>query len=471
MSFSEKNVETLIDFGLTHNQAKVYVAVARLKLASISQISKASKVRREDVYRILPKLERMGLAERLLGKPTKVRAAPVEDALSILIKQEEDAARERVSALKAKKEIVLERFARAPKLEVKEEANFVLLPNRETITSKTRLMIRKAEKNIDLICSRTKLMQFAHEFAEQMTQAAKKQVQIRIVSDMPERGDTTLGAITRQTLPAISFDLRFSDLQPAHFLIVDYKEALVATTTGGNLAENPKLWTSSTSLVGVFQRSFEDLWHNATRWEAIETNAVPEKVLHFVEQLRPTNHVIFVYDDPVGKYNVLFNYLKAGLDKGEAGVYVASDEDPNRVRDAMREFGIDVEGYERTDALHILGYEEIYIRDKKFNMASTINKWTDIYKSSLEKGFTGLRVTGETACFFKHNMVHELLEYEKALHTVLDIPMIAVCAYSASLLNGTYDPVNLYTELARAHGTILFTGLDAQLGRMEVRKM
>ncbi|MCZ2856768.1 MAG: hypothetical protein O2U62_06710, partial [Candidatus Bathyarchaeota archaeon] len=73
---SEKNVEILTDFGLTGNQAKVYLAAARLRLASVGQISKVSKVRREDVYRILPKLEKMGLVERLLGKPTKIRATP-----------------------------------------------------------------------------------------------------------------------------------------------------------------------------------------------------------------------------------------------------------------------------------------------------------------------------------------------------------------------------------------------------------
>ena len=54
----------LSDFGLTHNQAKVYLAIAQLGLASVSQASKASNVRREDVYRIMPKLEKMGLIEK-----------------------------------------------------------------------------------------------------------------------------------------------------------------------------------------------------------------------------------------------------------------------------------------------------------------------------------------------------------------------------------------------------------------------
>jgi len=178
-----------------------------------------------------------------------------------------------------------------------------------------------------------------------------------------------------------------------------------------------------------------------------------------------------VYDDPEAKYNVLFNYLKVGLDNGEAGVYVASDENPSQIREAMKRFGIDVEKCEKKDALQILGYEDIYIIDGKFSITTTINLWNKLCNEALKQGFKGLRVTGEVACFFKHNLIQELIEYEKTLHRVLDIPMIAICAYNARMLNKTDDPVNLYSELARSHGTVLFTGLDKKLGRMEIRKV
>ncbi|NIQ05427.1 MAG: TrmB family transcriptional regulator, partial [Candidatus Korarchaeota archaeon] len=89
------NVKLLSEFGLTPNQARVYLTIARLKLATVRQISRISNVRREDVYRMLPKLEKMGLAEKLLGRPLKIRATPVEEGLSLLIKHEEDTARER----------------------------------------------------------------------------------------------------------------------------------------------------------------------------------------------------------------------------------------------------------------------------------------------------------------------------------------------------------------------------------------
>jgi len=467
---SEKNVEILTDFGLTRNQAKVYVAIARLRLASVGQISKVSKVRREDVYRILPKLEKMGLVEKLLGKPTKIRATPVEEGLSILVQHEEETARKRVSALKAKTATFLKHFSCVPRLDLEETASFTLLPNRESVMSRTVVMIKNAQRNIDLVCSRSKLMQLIHELAKHIKEATKKEVKIRIVSEMPDYEDSIPRFIEEQISPGISLDLRYRDLHSGHYLIVDFKEALIATTTTGNLAENPLLWTNSDSLVGVFQKDFENLWHSAISWKSIETTAVPEKVIGFMKQLRPTNHLIFVYDDPEAKYNVLFNYLKAGLDNGEAGVYVASDEKPSQIREAMKRFGINVEKFEKKNALRIFRYEDVYIIDGKFNTATTINLWNKLYKEALKNGFKGLRVTGETACFFKHNLIRELIEYEKVLHKALSIPMIAICAYNANTLNNTKDPINLYNELTRAHGTVLFTGIDNRLGRMEIRR-
>ena len=72
----------------------MYIAVVQLGIASVSQVSKISKVRREDIYRILPKLGKMGLIEKILGKPAKIRASPVEEALPILVKREKDVADE-----------------------------------------------------------------------------------------------------------------------------------------------------------------------------------------------------------------------------------------------------------------------------------------------------------------------------------------------------------------------------------------
>jgi len=448
------------------------MAIIHLGLATVGQVAKISRVRREDVYRVLPKLEELGLVEKLLGMPVKIRATPLEEALSILIKQEEDASNEKISALKSEKEEFLKRLKTyEPKPELENETvNFALLSQRDQIVGKIFSMLKTTDKEFDFVCSRNKLMQFIHAFAEQLKKITRRGVKLRIISGLPEHEDTIPRIMEEQISPKGSIELRYTDLQSSHYMVVDLSQALVATTTEGNMAEYPCLWTNNRNLVEVLQANFEALWHNAIAWREIETSAVPEKVVRFAEQLKPTNHVIFVYDSVEAKHQVLFNYLKAGLTNDEAAVYVASDEKPRQIQEAMKDFGIDTEKYEKTGALQVLSYRDIYIVDGKFSLTTTMTLWNRLFNEALKKGFKGLRVTGEMACFFQHDLVEELLEYEKALHRILDIPMIAICAYNMNMLNKAKDPINLYTELVKAHGTVLFTGIDNRLGKIEIRK-
>ncbi len=253
-------------------------------------------------------------------------------------------------------------------------------------------------------------------------------------------------------------------------MIVDFKEALVATSVGSTLGENPHLWTDDDTLVGLLQTNFESLWHTSVSLKTVEAGTLSERLMYFLKDLRPTNHVIFLYESQEAKYNVLFNYLKIGLENGEAAVYVASEEDPNQIREAMQRFGINVEEYEKKDALRIFGYRDIYIIDGKFRVSTTMNLWNKIYNEALASGFKECRVTGEMACFFERNLVPELVEYERAVHTVFYLPIIAICAYNADQVIKASNPMGLYNELLKAHGTALFTGIDSRLGKVEIRR-
>jgi len=158
------------------------------------------------------------------------------------------------------------------------------------------------------------------------------------------------------------------------------------------------------------------------------------------------------------------------LENGEAAVYVCSEESPSQIRDAMKRFGIEVEEHERMGALNVLHCTDVYIVNGRFSIPSTIGLWNRFYKEALAKGFRGLRVAGETAWLFEHNLIRELVEYEEALHRVFEIPIVGVCAYNANMFRRTEDAVNIYNVLARAHSTVLFTGMDSKLGRMEILK-
>ena len=185
------------------------------------------------------------------------------------------------------------------------------------------------------------------------------------------------------------------------------------------------------------------------------------EILSFIKSIQVKEHAILFYSKPEDKREVLFTYLKAGLDAGEAAIYVASDEPADEVRQAMKEFGLDTSRYEKSGALRVLDYWEWYIIDGKFDIGRTLSLWEHSLQEAVAKGFKDLRVTGEMSCFFRNHMLNELVIYERALHRELTIPMEAICAYDDSVvLKGAEDDryLRIYLDLVTAHGTILFVG-------------
>jgi len=467
----DENAEMLSDFGLTHNQAKVYLTIAKLGVATVSEVSKVSKVRREDVYRILPNLEKIGLIEKILGKPTKLRAIPVEDALALMIRREENIVSERVRSLTALKDEFMKRFKAYKVKPLSEEAaHFALISERNGIINKELTMVKAAERAIDIVTSRDKLFHIFGGYLGQFEKAFRSGVRVRVVLDVSDYEDSILKIIEENTRFGGNLDIRYTDQSIGHCFIRDYTEAVMATSREPTVGETPYLWTDAKNLVGLLQKNFESTWHASVDVKTIQTEAVPEKIEQFLQSLRPTNHVIFVYNSLEAKHQVLFNYIRSGLENGEAAAYVASEENPQQIRDAMKRLRFDVEKYENAGALKILGYKDIYIIDGKFSITTTMNLWKKLYAEALKQGFNGLRVTGEMTCFFRHNLVEQLLEYERALHRVLDVPIIAACAYNANTVMEVDNPIDLYNELLKAHGKILFTGIDDKLGKIEIRQ-
>jgi len=182
-----------------------------------------------------------------------------------------------------------------------------------------------------------------------------------------------------------------------------------------------------------------------------------DEILQFVKQMKPRDHVIMFHSNREDKHQILFTYLKAGLDQGEAAAYVASEETPDEIRQAMRRFGIDVDGLERRGALRVIDYRDWYIVEGKFSATETIDRWKKLYEDAVAKGFKGLRITGETACFFDKRMVKELVEYDKALHRVLEIPMAAICVYDSGVV-ANERAGELYLDLVKAHSTVIIVG-------------
>jgi len=182
------------------------------------------------------------------------------------------------------------------------------------------------------------------------------------------------------------------------------------------------------------------------------------EILDFVKEMKAKDHVLLTYSNQEDKRSVLFTYLKAGLDKGEGAAYVTGQEATEEIRKAMQGFGIDVKRCTKSGALNVIDYKRWYIIGGGFDPEKTLDLWKSLLEECKKRGFKGLRVTGEMACFFDKEMVEELMEYERSLHRTLEIPMTSICAYDAAVFTmqaARLNAIDVFLNLLQAHSTAI----------------
>ncbi len=77
------------NLGLTHNQARICLALIELGPSKVEEISIVSEVTRQDIYRIIPSLQALGFVETTLSKPTIFKVLSLQEPPSILVNQRE----------------------------------------------------------------------------------------------------------------------------------------------------------------------------------------------------------------------------------------------------------------------------------------------------------------------------------------------------------------------------------------------
>jgi sugar-specific transcriptional regulator TrmB len=428
--------------------------MVQLNVASIREISIASEIRREEIYRMLPDLEKMGLIEKILGKPLNIKAIPVEVTLSLLIERVKKSAQDRLSSLDEKKEMIITDFNTIkflPQLEAR-EANFSLVKNRDVIIAKGVSMLNDIKKEMNIVTSLDGFRVFLHlfgDYEEIIKKVQTKGVKSRIILNTRKYDNTILSEYKKYSK---FLDLKYSNERLNNYMTIDDNEALISTTAEPFIENTPYLWTDDKNLVKTLNTNFERAW-NAS-FNAIDfTDKSDHNFLRVINSLKPMNHIMFSYSNQEEKHSVLFNYIKIGLDNDEVAVYITTEETAYQIREAMRRFGIDTEKYEKTGALHII--ESSYEPSEGFNINSTIDYLKKFYDAALTNGFKGCRICGEMEYFFKNDLIEKMLEYEKTLNRIFTTPIIGICAFNKNTINDFDDPCNLFCQLAMAHSSVL----------------
>jgi len=257
---NDESTDLLLGLGLSLNQARVYLAILKLEKTTVGQVAKFSRVRREDVYRLLPSLEKMGLVERLLGKPAEVRATPISDALSLLVSEEKSKFDERLTGMKNNVQRLSLKDWKQPILG--EESIYILIAEKKAILAKTSELVGNSRKEVALVADKERIIPVLAQFSDEYKQALKKGTQIRLIFE-GESPDDLLKEKVKKLIGRISVHVRFHHEPLNHFIMSDDKEALITTSKQTGLGESPSLWTNNGNLIGVLRTGFESDWKKA----------------------------------------------------------------------------------------------------------------------------------------------------------------------------------------------------------------
>ena len=257
---NDENTDLLLGLGLSLNQARVYLAILKLEKATVRQVAKFSKVRREDVYRVLPSLEKMGLIERLLGKPTEIRATLISDSLTLLVTEEKNKSDERLTGMRSMvQKLSLKDWKQPPP---GEESIYILIAEKKAILAKTAGLIRNSRKEVALIADKERIILILSQLSDECKQAIKEGAQIRLIFE----GDSTDGLLkekVQKLIDGASVHVKFHCKPLNHFIMSDDTEALITGSKESGLGESSSLWTNNSNLIGVLRTSFESDWKKA----------------------------------------------------------------------------------------------------------------------------------------------------------------------------------------------------------------
>jgi PAS domain S-box-containing protein len=136
--------------------------------------------------------------------------------------------------------------------------------------------------------------------------------------------------------------------------------------------------------------------------------------------------------------DILVPYFKAGLEDNEFCMWVTSEPlVVAEAKQAMRKTVNDFDKYLHRGQIEIIPYNEWYLLGDTFNDDRVLNGWISKLEQALVRGYSGLRLTGNTF-WLERNHWQAFTEYEAKVNGVIGkYRMMAVCTYNLDKCDGT----------------------------------
>ncbi len=255
----------LVKLGLSKNEIRVYVYLARTGMLKASEISEVISLHRTETYRILRDLEKIGLVSSVFEKPLKFVATPFEKTLDILIESK----KLRLQLLERKKSDLVSLWVALPKAEVElsKKEVFQVLEGEEQINLKAEEILEKSKTEVCMFASDSDIAHFYHSgLLDKLEGIEKRDFSVRLLTSNSAKSKffvKELKLSSVRTSAACPEDI-------SSFIIVDQEQLLFLINKNGESKDRSDekkeklaaLWTNYEAFTKALNALFSELWNS-----------------------------------------------------------------------------------------------------------------------------------------------------------------------------------------------------------------
>jgi sugar-specific transcriptional regulator TrmB len=259
-------VAELQEYGLTRNEARVLVFLAKTGPSKASEVARAVQINRTETYRTIRNLQRRGLVEATLERPVRFQSVAFDRCLQILV----DERKAKLRILEQRGENLRRQFENVRVEPVAQELDrFQVVEGRIRIEQRLQSMYTQARKSVLTVLSPSEVVRAETSgLLDMLAQGVKTGLRVRIISTITQ-SNLEIIAKMRESIEVRHLDLKAKPIPRVS--IIDDNEALFEITTADEThqgGEEVALWINSRAFVRNLQAYFDEMWSSGTPAEA-----------------------------------------------------------------------------------------------------------------------------------------------------------------------------------------------------------
>lgn len=254
----EKICKELLNFGLTKNQAKVFIYLGKYGSKTSPEVCKALKLPRTETYNVLNDLLNLGIITSEFQHPTKYSALPMNQAILTLVQE----AQENVNKLSKKELEVAKIWNKVPSFNSNSSdeklERFQMLQGAPRIENKMKDMIKNAKNKIKIICSEKDLSRFY--YSDILEMVGSTPIDLKLIISPTQKIPRFI-----QTIDSSKIRLMTNNNEDNQcFIVKDSDEVLVFLRNADRPSKDAfAFWTNTNSLINSMNKLFDYSWQNS----------------------------------------------------------------------------------------------------------------------------------------------------------------------------------------------------------------